>query len=476
VNARILVVGDAMADIYIPTKVERISPEAPVPVVVKNGDVRTCPGGALNVAANAAALGAEVTVVAAVGADADGEALRRELAAHGITTNLVDTPGVGTITKTRFLARTQQIMRVDHETGKNHYAACANNISEALRAALEESPDYVLLSDYGKGTIASAHLDILRDAYRSDGIRTIVDPTVAEPRAYHGLWGLKANRSEAEVLLGRTLSDWDEVEEGARALQGWGFETVWITLGAMGSISITADDEAIRHPGRARSVFDVVGAGDTYLAALGVSLGEGNGVSDATNFANAAAGVAVESSGTTVVSRADVPERHPLMQNNWERRLLDYAAAAATADRCRALHYRIGFTNGCFDVLHPGHVDSLEWAAKQVDVLFVGVNADETVRAAKGLDRPVLSCADRCRMLIALRAVDYVVPFHEATPEELIRCVRPDVLFKGEEWAHYVAGRDIVEGYGGRIELVPRSPGYSTTGLIERVRRGAVTN
>lgn len=475
-TARILVVGDAMVDIYMQTRVDRISPEAPVPVVLRNGAVQVCPGGALNVAANAAALGGDVAIVAVIGAENEAVAVRANLESRGVDIRCLFTAqDISTVTKTRFIARAQQIMRVDDETGAGHYLGFRHVVAQLLEDALRRNPgQIVLLSDYGKGTVAPEHLTLLRQYGANGGPRTIVDPFGRQSSRYTGLWGLKANRSEAEMLVDRDLPDWDAVEAAARSLSCEGFETIWITLGGLGSFVLSTPDSGSRHVSRTRSVYDVTGAGDTFLAALGVALSEGSDVRAATDFANAASGAAVEQAGTSVVSRSAVIEDPLVVDSSRINRLLSVEQAESAAERCRRLGRRIGFTNGCFDILHPGHVDSLDWAAKHVDVLFVGLNTDDTVRGTKGLDRPVLACVDRGRMLLALRAVDFVIPFSDPTPEDLIRRIRPDVLFKGEEWAHFVAGREIVESYGGRVELVPRTPGFSTTSLIERVRQTAV--
>jgi D-beta-D-heptose 7-phosphate kinase / D-beta-D-heptose 1-phosphate adenosyltransferase len=471
-KARILVLGDAMIDIYVQTKVDRISPEAPVPVVRKNGAVQISPGGALNVAANAAALGGDVAVVGVLGAEPDAGAVRADLESRGVDTRgLYTAHNVSTVTKTRFIARSQQIMRVDDEIGPTHYLAARQVVTRLLEDALRrDAHQIVLLSDYGKGTVAPEHLAMLRQFGANGGPRTIADPFGRISGRYGGLWGLKANRIEASALTGHDVLDWEGSEEAARALSLEGFETIWITLGGLGSLVLSAPGSASRHPSRSRSVYDVTGAGDTFLAALGVALGEGGTIRDATTFANAASGAAVEQAGTTVVSRSALKDGH---NSSGGDRLLNFDEAAMMAEHFRGLGRRIGFTNGCFDLIHPGHVDSLDWAAQQVDVLFVGINTDDTVRDTKGSDRPVFTCVDRGRMLLALRAVNFVIPFSEATPEDLIRRIRPDVLFKGEDWAHFVAGREIVESYGGCVKLIPRTPGFSTTNLIERIRRPA---
>jgi D-beta-D-heptose 7-phosphate kinase/D-beta-D-heptose 1-phosphate adenosyltransferase len=470
-TARILVVGDALADVYVESSVRRISPEAPVPVVLREASGRVCPGGALNVAANAAALGAEVSVVAVVGDDAEAGTLRAELTARGLdVAALVVGAGIRTITKTRFIVRGRQIVRVDEERGPDHYRPFAYAAAQAVEDALAGRRwDVVLVSDYGKGTVTPDLVARLRRSMAAGGPRIIVDPAGRDVGRYRGLWGLKVNRGEAEALLGRELPDRDAIDQGAKELLDAGFEAIWITLGALGSHSLSRAEGPCRHASEERSVYDVTGAGDTFLAALGVALAEGRSVRDATGFANAASGVAVGEVGTTVVHRHQI-EAARRGAASWDARCLSADQAAEVAERCRAVARRIGFTNGCFDLLHPGHLDSLEWAARRVDVLFVGLNTDESVRRAKGAGRPVQTCRDRARLLLALRAVDYVVPFGEDTPEALIRRIRPHALFKGEEWAHFVAGREFVESYGGRVELVPRTPGYSTTTLLRSQR------
>ena len=472
---RILVVGDAIADCYVQGRVGRISTEAPVPVLARDQAEQLCPGGGLNVAANAAALGAKVTIVSLVGGDVAGEEVRRALERRGVDIqDLGSAPGLATITKTRFVSRGQHIIRVDQDAGENHYSRWSVAIHEALaRALVRHDYDIVLLSDYGKGSVSPNLIRSLVRASRERGFPVVVDPCGRDIQRYRGLWGLKANRTEAEALLDRPLANASALADGARSLQAGGFEAVWITLGAEGCVTLYGDDLQ-HHPSRARSVFDVTGAGDTFLAALGVALVPARDPYAATAFANLAGGLAVAKAGTSVVHRDEVlRENEPLdldrMQGDGLSRLLDLETAADMAGQCRDHGLRIGFTNGCFDLLHPGHANALGWIARRVDVLFVGLNSDGSVRRQKGADRPVYRLADRARLLLALRAVTFVVPFPEDTPERLIGAVQPDILFKGEDWAHFVSGRELVESRGGRVELIPLTPGYSTTRILERI-------
>jgi D-beta-D-heptose 7-phosphate kinase/D-beta-D-heptose 1-phosphate adenosyltransferase len=474
-TAPLVVFGDAIADYYLQGSVTRISPEAPVPVMVSNDDASLSLGGALNVAANAAALGAQVALVAAVGDDAAGRALAARLSDLGIdTADLLMQPGVTTITKTRYLARGQHLARMDREAGANHYGSCARGVTEALQRALSKNQDaMVLVSDYGKGTVADSHLTHLAgDCSRNR--KVIVDPSGPSIERYKGLWGLKANRAEAEALLGERLSDRVSLGAGVHRLRELGFSAVWITLGDEGSVFLAADGDVHWQASRARSVFDITGAGDTFLAALGVALTQNREMAAATAFANAASGIAVERMGTSVVQHHELAGalRATALgaDGDWRSRYLEPAQAAEEAERCRDLGLRVGFSNGCFDLLHAGHIDSLEYAAEQIDVLFVGLNSDESVSRAKGPGRPIQTCELRARALLGLRAVDYVVPFEETTPEKLIRSLRPDILFKGEDWAHFVAGGDFVESYGGKVRLVPLTPGLSTSDLVTRIR------
>lgn len=472
---RILVVGDAIADCYVEGRVGRISPEAPVPVLAKDQAEQLCPGGGLNVAANAAALGGRVTVVSLVGSDAAGNEVRSALERQGIDTEgLHSEPNAATITKTRFVSRGQHILRVDRDSGENHYSRWSGVVHQALERMLTRREyDVVLLSDYGKGSVSPNLIRTLAAASRERDLPVVVDPCGRDLARYSGLWGLKANRAEAEVLLGRSLTNGFSLADGARSLQAAGFDAIWVTLGSEGCLTLYRD-ELRHHPSRARSVFDVTGAGDTFLAALGVALVPARDPHSATAFANLAGGLAVAKAGTSIVHRDEVlRENEPLdldqMRGDGLSRLLDMDGAANRAAQCRSRGLKIGFTNGCFDLLHPGHVDGLEWIARRVDVLFVGLNSDESVRRQKGTDRPVYRLLDRARLLLALRAVTFVVPFPEDTPERVIDTVQPDVLFKGEDWAHFVSGRELVESRGGRVELVPLTPGYSSTRILERI-------
>ena len=461
-GVRVACVGDVMVDRTVEGEVTRVSPEAPVPVLARRAEADT-PGAAANVARNAAALGASAILVG----------LRGELplpASPGVKERLVSAPGRPTTLKTRFTAAGQQLLRLDHEeTGPPEpavAAALAQAAGEAARGA-----GAVLVSDYAKGAVTDAVLAAVRDA----GAPVVVDPKGRSLARYGAVAVIKPNVAELSLVLDRPLDARDDaaVERAlAEALDGCEAQALLVTRAGAG-MSLAARGRRVRHlRGRARQVFDVTGAGDTALAALGVALAAGADLAEAMELALLASSVVVAKRGTATASPHELAEAE-LAQRfaPAEGKLATAAEAAEAAARWRAEGLRVGFTNGCFDVLHRGHVSYLAQARAWCDRLVVGLNSDRSVRALKGAGRPVNDLEGRALVLAGLACVDLVAPFDADTPQVLIEAVRPDVLVKGADYTEgEVVGGAFVKAYGGEVRLAPLVDGQSTTATIARMR------
>ena len=471
---RVAVVGDLILDRYVVGDVARISPEAPIPVLAARSEELRL-GGAGNVAANLAAMGADVAMVALVGDDGRGRALRELLEELSIdASGVAIDPERPTIEKTRLLSGVQQMLRVDREDASPLEGEGAARVLEAARAAVERA-DAVVLSDYGKGLL-TAELDAaLIAAARERGIPCLVDPKGSDWARYRGATLVTPNRKEAEEALGRSLRSPEEVSAGAAELiERNGLDHVVITLSADGIHHRSSGGVEGRVPAEARQVYDVTGAGDTVVSHLAVHLAAGLELALAVALANQAAGIVVERLGTHAVTREELRLRLEELDPGGVGKVL--ASSEALDRRLEAWRRegrRVVFTNGCFDVLHRGHVEYLRFSRRQGDVLLVGVNSDASVTRLKGPSRPVNGLEDRMEVLGALEVVDGVVAFEEDTPAALIERVTPAVLVKGEDWRDKgVVGREWVEQHGGRVVLAPLLAGRSTTAVLDRARSG----
>jgi D-beta-D-heptose 7-phosphate kinase/D-beta-D-heptose 1-phosphate adenosyltransferase len=463
-NGRVLVIGDVMLDRYWHGDASRISPEAPVPVV-RVADTEERPGGAANVALNTAALGAQTRLLGIVGQDAAAVSLEAKLDSAGVAHALHRHPDSGTVTKLRVISRQQQLIRLDFEDG--FQAVEAEGLLPAYRDALQAC-DVVVLSDYGKGTLFQA--GELIAAARKAGKPVLVDPCGADFSAYRGASIITPNLAEFERAAGRAGTEQALAGQAAEMLARHQLAAILLTRGEHG-MTLFRPGEPERHlPTQAREVFDVTGAGDTVIAVLAAAMAAGEALPAAMSLANLAAGIVVSRLGTASVS---VPELSRAAQGahtagcgdmNEEQLLLALGEARARGER-------IIMTNGCFDLLHAGHVAYLAKARRLGDRLVVAVNDDASVARLKGDGRPVNPVERRMAVLAALECVDWVVPFSGDTPERLICEVSPDVLVKGGDYRpRDIAGHDCVERSGGEVVVLDYEAGCSTSDIIERIR------
>lgn len=467
----VAVIGDVMIDRYLTGKVDRISPEAPVPVLLHSHD-RAVAGGAANVAVNAVALGCEVRLVGAVGDDQDAVDLKKVLVETGVPTSLlVVDPSRPTISKTRVVSGRQQFFRIDREFLGRLPERVEQALIETAREAIADA-DIVVLSDYAKGVFSD---DVLRQVIglaKAAGKLVLVDPKRRTLEAYRGADLVKPNAAELSAATGKPCATDSEIEAASDALIPQFDGTLLVTRAEAG-MSLVRRGLPVKHiRSSVLEVADVSGAGDTALAALAVSLAEGFSLDDAALVSNLAAGVAVSKLGTAVVSRGELNAALARASSPYHPgSLATRSAAAEMAETWRGLGQRVVFTNGCFDLIHAGHIELLAFAAREGDRLIVGLNSDSSVRKLKGPTRPIQTEADRARIVGALRAVDLVVLFDELMPLSLIDAISPDVLVKGADYTEsQVVGGDLVKSRGGRVALFPLIEGRSSTKIVERMR------
>ena len=470
-RARVLVFGDAMLDRFVHGSVERTSPEAPVPVMML-GRTTAVPGGAANVAVNVAALGAEVTLLGVIGTDEAGEELRAQLSGVArLTEKLVSDPTRPTTVKTRYVADRQQVLRTDLELTTAVDAALAQTLMSRFITALANT-DVVVLSDYGKGVLSDEVTAGAIAAAAAAGRRVLVDPKSRSFLKYRGANILTPNKDELQRACGHDCSTDEQVVDAARGVLSQDIcETLVVTRGPDGMSVVTREGGPLHVRTVATEVYDVTGAGDTAVAAMAVALAGGAQIEAAMRLANVAAGIVVGKPGTAtarpdeILARIGRVQAAPIAE---EAHTLE--RAQLLADRWRRLGLRIAFTNGCFDVLHPGHVSLLNQAKAAADRLIVGLNSDLSVRRLKGHGRPVQSAAARALVLSSLKAVDAVVIFEEDTPLALISALEPDVLVKGADYTlKTVVGADLVRARGGKVVLADLVPAHSTTETIRRI-------
>lgn len=463
-RAHILVIGDVMLDRYWHGGTTRISPEAPVPVV-KVGQVEDRPGGAANVALNIAALGAGASLIGVVGEDEAGMVLQSRLKAAGIRTDFQVSTLRPTITKLRVVSRHQQLLRMDFEEQFQ-----AEDCDQFLQKARVLMPymDAMVLSDYAKGSLQIApELIALAKQF---SVPVLVDPKGKDFSRYRGATLLTPNFVEFESVVGRCRTEQDIVERGAALVRELDLQGILVTRGEQGMTLLRAGQPELHLPARAREVFDVTGAGDTVISVLAAAIASGQSIPEAMALANLAAGIVVAKQGTATVNSPEL-RRAVQSEQGSERGVVSEEQLLIAIEDARASGERIVFTNGCFDIIHAGHVGYLEEARMQGDRLIVAVNGDASIRRLKGEGRPINPVDRRMAVLAALESVDWVLFFDDDTPEHLLETIKPDVLVKGGDYREdQVVGADIVKANGGSVKVLGFVESCSTTAIVNKIR------
>ncbi|MBB3047290.1 D-beta-D-heptose 7-phosphate kinase/D-beta-D-heptose 1-phosphate adenosyltransferase [Litorivivens lipolytica] len=462
-QSRVLVVGDLMLDRYWHGNTSRVSPEAPVPVVdVKQIEDR--PGGAGNVALNISALGSASVLAGLVGRDEAAGVLQQRLEAANILCQFQVSETHPTITKLRVISRHQQLLRLDFE---NPFAPeDAQALSQTALTALKDAKALVI-SDYAKGALQDPQP--LIQAARAQGIAILVDPKGTDFRKYRGATLLTPNLHEFEAIVGKTTSEQDLVEKAQSMIHELELQALLVTRGEHGMSLIRPGEPEFHLPARAREVFDVTGAGDTVISVLAAALGAGDDLPNAVALANLAAGIVVGKLGTAAISAPEL-RRAVQREQGSERGAVTVEQLTLALEDARAHGERIVFTNGCFDIIHAGHVGYLEQARQLGDRLVVAVNSDASVTKLKGPGRPINPQDRRMKVLAGLEAVDWVVCFDDDTPEPLLDVLKPEVLVKGGDYDKKgVVGWEIVEAYGGEVKVLSFFDDCSTTAIVNKV-------
>lgn len=466
-SGKVAVVGDVMLDRYWYGTSTRISPEAPVPVVNVNKFEERA-GGAANVAINLSSLGIPCELVGIVGEDEAATNLSKILDEKHVQTRFITTSSAPTITKLRILSRHQQLLRVDFEKG---YADVdQGRVLQALRHAIKDSK-VVICSDYGKGVLSSVQSMI--QAARLAHVPVLIDPKGTDFTKYRGATLLTPNMSEFEAVVGKVKDNDDLVAKALRLIQEIELEALLVTRSEDGMSLIVPGKEPLHIPTYAREVYDVTGAGDTVIATLAASLASGLDLPNACAVANRAAGIVVGKLGTSTVSPQELAaELQGTRRAHTSQGVVTEDELLSEVGRLKSQGKRIVMTNGCFDILHKGHVDYLQKARSLGDVLIVAVNSDESVQKLKGPSRPIVPLENRMEVLAALGCVDLVVPFSEETPQRLISQVLPDILVKGGDYTvEQIAGHKEVLEHGGKVEILNFVDNCSTTSIVNKIKQ-----
>jgi D-beta-D-heptose 7-phosphate kinase / D-beta-D-heptose 1-phosphate adenosyltransferase len=463
-KARVLVVGDVMLDRYWVGPTGRISPEAPVPVV-KINQVEDRPGGAANVALNIATLGGQVQLAGLVGKDEAATALTLGVQTLGVEPQWHTIADKPTITKLRVLSRNQQLIRLDFEEA---FAKADSALLFERSAALLDHVDVLVLSDYAKGAIDDPRAFIA--LAKSKGVKVLVDPKGSDFSRYRGATLITPNMSEFEAVVGPVSCESELVAKAKALLTQHELEAILVTRSEKGMTLITADAPELHIPTVAREVYDVTGAGDTVISALATAIGAGSSLPQACAIANTAAGVVVGKLGTATVSRIELIQALALHDGESGFGVVSEDQLAYALEQARLRGERVVMTNGCFDILHAGHVSYLKQARALGDRLIVAVNDDASVKRLKGEGRPVNPVDRRMAVLAGLAAVDWVVPFSEDTPRRIIAHLLPDLLVKGGDYrVEDIAGGAEVLAKGGQVQVLGFEDGISTTAIIQNI-------
>ncbi len=464
-KAHVLVVGDLMLDRYWFGATSRISPEAPVPIVHINQSEER-PGGAGNVALNLSSLLVDVNLMGIIGNDVEGELLERKLNVANIKTFLQRTSLLPTITKLRVLSQHQQLIRLDFEK-KIQYDNQEKFLTQYQQ--LLEQNNIVVLSDYGKGTLNS--VEDLIAAARKKNVPVLVDPKGNDFRRYKGATIITPNYKEFEAVVGHCHDEKEICQKGKKLIKDLQLKALLVTRGEHGMTLIQQDGDEFHLPAKAREVFDVTGAGDTVIAVLAATIAAGESFKDAVTLANLAAGIVVSRLGAATVSAPELRRYAAEIDSSLNGVVNEEQLLIAIQD-AKAHGEKIVVTNGCFDILHAGHVTYLAQAKELGNRLIVLVNDDNSVKRLKGADRPINSVERRMHVLAGLQSVDWVVPFSEDTPERLIKAIMPDVLTKGGDYkVEDIAGAKAVLENGGEVKILPFVEGCSTTAIVEKMRK-----
>jgi D-beta-D-heptose 7-phosphate kinase/D-beta-D-heptose 1-phosphate adenosyltransferase len=462
-QAQVLVVGDVMLDRYWHGATTRISPEAPVPVV-KVGQTEDRPGGAANVALNVAALGAGVSLTGLVGKDEAAAALTESMAAAKVHTDFLTVTDQPTITKLRVISRHQQLIRMDFE---EPFAASDAAALSAKASKLLKPVGALIISDYAKGAINDPQP--LIQAAKAASIPVLVDPKGSDFARYRGATLLTPNLHEFETIVGPCANEQELVTKGEQLMLEYDLQALLVTRGERGMTLLRPNEPELHLPARAREVFDVTGAGDTVISVLAAALAAGEPLPQSVALANLAAGIVVAKLGTAAISAPEL-RRAVNVEQGSERGAVSLEQLIIALDDAHADGEKVVFTNGCFDIIHAGHVGYLEQARELGDRLIVAINSDESVVRLKGPGRPINPVDRRMAVLAGLESVDWVVSFDGDTPESLIEAVKPDVLVKGGDYDKKgVVGWEIVEAYGGSVSVLSFFDDCSTTAIVEKV-------
>ena len=463
----ILVIGDLMIDHYLWGNVNRISPEAPVQVVEVEKET-TVLGGAGNVVNNLVALGADVMVMSVVGEDKNGDEITQMLESIKVKHYLICDENRKTTKKSRIIASHQQVVRYDHESKEDISAQSEALLTTGLLNIIEEF-DVVLVSDYGKGVITDSLMGKINFCASGNDVKVLVDPKGDDYSKYIGSYLLTPNKKEAQIATKMEINDDASLKVALKKLHNTAcLQVPMITLSEDGIAILDENNNVIKKPTVAREVYDVTGAGDTVLASLGYCLAKDDNIIEAMEFANLAAGVVVGKIGSATATLEEIEEyKSSLHKSSIESHIKTFKEIENTVERLKKQNKKIVFTNGCFDILHKGHVQYLDKAKSFGDVLILGLNSDSSVKALKGDNRPINTQDDRAYILAALESVDYVVIFDDNTPLSLIQIVQPDILVKGGDYeGKEVVGSDIAK----EVKLVQFVDGKSTTKTIEKIQ------
>lgn len=467
-NARVTVVGDVMLDHYSHGATERISPEAPVPIVLVT-ETQHRAGGAANVAMNIAELGCQTRLAGCIGTDDNGRSLQAIIEKNGIFSSLIRLSGFVTNTKHRVLSHHQQLLRVDKEqlVPNRAQAQLHDHVSETLL-----DTDVLVISDYAKGAVTRPE-SLIQQA-RAAGIQVLVDPKGSDFSCYRGASLITPNLKEFEAVVGRCDSQDKMVDYGYALISSLELDALLITLGKDGMLLLVKDSQPLHIPARAKSVFDVTGAGDTVIATIAASLAANQSLADAVRLANVAASWVVGQVGTTAITLDQL--QIAISKTGSVAKCVTQADLRSLVQHQQVMGETIVMTNGCFDLLHPGHIDYLEEAKALGHRLIVAVNDDASVTRLKGSSRPINTLQRRMRVLAGLQCVDWVVSFSDETPAALIEMLAPDILVKGGDYKiSQIAGSEFVLAQGGQVTTIPLTPDCSTSATIEKIHQECLT-